>query len=97
MAVFNSKVNLRSEGFKRNRLEMLKLVQKLEKLNARGADLSEQRKARFDARKQLTPRERLARLLDPSMPFLQIGNLSGYLMDTKNPEKSIPGSTVSVG
>ena len=97
MAVFNSKVNLRSEGFKRNRLEMLKLVQKLEKLNARGADLSEQRKARFDARKQLTPRERLARLLDPGMPFLQIGNLSGYLMDTKNPEKSIPGSTVIAG
>ena len=97
MAVFNSKVNLRSEGFKRNRLEMLELVQKLEKLNARGADLSEQRKARFDARKQLTPRERLARLLDPGMPFLQIGNLSGYLMDTKNPEKSIPGSTVIAG
>ena len=97
MAVFNSKVNLRSEGFKRNRLEMLELVQKLEKLNSRGAYLSEQRKARFDARKQLTPRERLARLLDPSMPFLQIGNLSGYLMDTKNPEKSIPGSTVIAG
>ena len=97
MAVFNSKVNLRSEGFKRNRLEMLELVQKLEKLNSRGAYLSEQRKARFDARKQLTPRERLARLLDPGMPFLQIGNLSGYLMDTKNPEKSIPGSTVIAG
>ncbi len=97
MAVFNSKVNRRSEGFKRNRLEMLELVQKLEKLNARGANLSEQRKARFDARKQLTPRERLARLLDPSMPFLQIGNLSGYLMDTKNSEKSIPGSTVIAG
>ena len=31
------------------------------------------------------------------MPFLQIGNLSGYLMDTKNPEKSIPGSTVIAG
>ena len=97
MAVFNSKVNPRSEGFNRNRREMLELIEKLEELNGRGAEVSEKRKPRFDARGQLTPRERLARLLDPGMPFLHIGNLSGYLLDTKNPEKSIPGSTVIAG
>ena len=97
MAVFNSKVNPRSESFNRNRREMLELIEKLEELNGRGAEVSEKRKPRFDARGQLTPRERLARLLDPGMPFLHIGNLSGYLLDTKNPEKSIPGSTVIAG
>lgn len=31
------------------------------------------------------------------MPFLEIGNLAGYLVDAKNPDKSIPGSTVIAG
>ena len=66
-------------------------------LNARGALISEQRKSRFEARGQLTPRERLARLLDPGMPFLTVGNLAGYLLDTSDPDKSIPGSTMISG
>ena len=97
MAVFASKINTSSETFLRQRAEMLELVDKLNELNGRGRTISEQRKPRFDKRGQLTPRERLARLLDPGMPFLEIGNLAGYLVDTKNPAKSIPGSTVIAG
>tara|TARA_B110000503_G_scaffold113348_1_gene170128 strand:+ start:543 stop:2165 length:1623 start_codon:yes stop_codon:yes gene_type:complete len=97
MAVFASKITTNSETFLRQRAEMLALVDKLNMLNARGREISEKRKPRFDERGQLTPRERLARLLDPGMPFLEIGNLAGYLVDTKNPEKSIPGSTVIAG
>ena len=97
MAVFATKINTTSETFLRQRAEMLALVEKLNMLNGRGRIISEQRKPRFDARGQLTPRERLARLLDPGMPFLEIGNLAGYLVDTKNPDKSIPGSTVIAG
>jgi geranyl-CoA carboxylase beta subunit len=97
MAVFASKINTNSETFLRQRAEMLALVDKLNMLNARGREISEKRKPRFDERGQLTPRERLARLIDPGMPFLEIGNLAGYLVDTKNPDKSIPGSTVIAG
>ena len=97
MTVFNSKVNTSSDAFIKNRSEMLALVDKLQALNARGAAVSEKRKPRFEARGQLTPRERLARLLDPGMPFLTIGNLAGYLLDTQEEEKSIPGSTVITG
>ena len=97
MTLFNSKVNTNSEGFARNREDMLALVDQLNALNARGALISEKRKPRFEARGQLTPRERLARLLDPGMPFLSIGNLAGYLLDTDDPEKSIPGSTILSG
>lgn len=93
MSVFASKINPRSESFQRNRQEMLALIDKLNELNARGAEISERRKPRFEARGQLTPRERLARLLDPGMPFMAIGNLAGYLLDTDDPDKSIPGST----
>ena len=97
MARFASKINPASEAFGKNRTEMLSLIDKLKGLNARGAALSEKRKPRFEARGQLTPRERLARLLDPGMPFMVIGNLAGYLLDTPDPEKSIPGATVISG
>lgn len=97
MTVFNSKINVNSEGYAKNRREMLELVDKLQELNARGALISEKRKARFDERGQLTPRERLARLLDPGMPFMTVGNLAGYLLDTNDPDKSIPGSTIVSG
>src|SRR5690606_37162039 len=97
MSVFQSKINVRSDGFAKNRSEMLALIDKLHTLNARGAQLSEQRKSRSAARGQLTPHERLACLLDPGMPFLTIGNLAGYLLDTPDPERSIPGSTLIAG
>ncbi len=97
MAVFASKINTSSETFLRQRKEMLELVDRLLELNSRGRAVSEKRKPRFDARGQLTPRERLARLLDPGMPFLEIGNIAGYMVDTKDEAKSIPGSTVIAG
>ncbi len=97
MTVYHSKINVNSEGYAKNRREMLELVQHLQTLNARGALLSEKRRTRFEARGQLTPRERLARLLDPGMPFLTVGNLAGYLVDSPDPDKSIAGSTVVTG
>tara|TARA_R110000823_G_scaffold119998_11_gene244433 strand:+ start:19166 stop:20788 length:1623 start_codon:yes stop_codon:yes gene_type:complete len=97
MPVFQSRINTHSETYQKQRADMLALIERMQELNARGAMLSEQRKARFEARGQLTPRERLARLLDPGMPFLSIGNIAGYLVDTPDPEKSIPGSTIISG
>ena len=61
---------------------MLALTDKLSELNGRAPALSASKKARFEKRGQLLPRERLARLLDPGTPFLEIGNLAGYLLDT---------------
>lgn len=97
MSVFKSKVSAASQGFLDNRRDMLALIEQLQSLNARGAIISERRRSRFEARGQLTPRERLSRLLDPGMPFMAIGNLAGYLLDTDDAEKSIPGSTIIAG
>jgi geranyl-CoA carboxylase beta subunit len=97
MTVFNSKINPGSDGFRKNREEMLAHIAHLQQLNTRGAMISERRRPRFEARGQLTPRERLARLLDPGMPLLAIGNIAGYLLDNPDPEKSIPGSTIIAG
>ena len=97
MAVFQSRIQTQSDAFRGNREDMLNLIGQLHALNDRGRRMSEKRKSRFEARGQLTPRERLARLLDPGMPWLAIGNLSGYLSDGRPEEESLPGSTVICG
>ena len=97
MAVFKSKININSESFKENRAEMLTLIDKLNELNSRAPKISASKKPKFDKRGQILPRERLARLLDPGMPYLEIGNIAGYMLDTQDEEKSIPGSTIMAG
>ncbi|MEM7190001.1 MAG: carboxyl transferase domain-containing protein [Pseudomonadota bacterium] len=97
MPVFRSRIATGSDAFKQNRADMLALVDQLYALNARAGELSEKRRDRFEKRGQLTPRERLARLLDPGMPWMAIGNISGYLNDNRPEPKSIPGSTLIAG
>jgi len=97
MAVFKSKINPTSDVFKSRRKDMLELIEKLSQLNARAPALSARKKPRFVERGQLLPRERLGRLLDPGLPYLEIGNLAGYLLDTEDAEKSIPGSSIMAG
>ena len=97
MTVFRSQIDPASEGFKANRADMLALIGRMEELNRRGAIRSEARKPRFVERNQLTPRERLASLLDPGMPFLAMGNMAGFLLDTSDEEKSLPGGNAIAG
>ncbi|MGC8535069.1 MAG: acyl-CoA carboxylase subunit beta [Rhizomicrobium sp.] len=97
MPRFVSKISTGSEAFRTNRAEMLALVERLGEINSRSRRESEKRKAHFDTRGQLTPHERLTRLLDPGMPFLEIGNVAGYLLDNKDPDRSIPGGNVIAG
>ena len=94
---FVSQVVRESETFSKNRAEMLDLVAEMRALEARPVALSEQRRERMEARGQITPRDRLAHLLDPGMPFLQIHGLAGYLVDSKDPAKSVPGASVIIG
>ena len=97
MAMFKSKVNSTSEAFQKNRQDMLECIDELRKLEARAVEASERRRAVFEKRGQLTPFERLSRLLDPGMPFLRLHTLANYLVEDPNPETSIPGGSVILG
>ena len=97
MTVYSSKVDSQSEAYQQNYGEMSALVDKLHHLNARAPALPNAKKERFDQRGQLLPRERLARLLDPGMPFLEIGNIAGFRLDTPDEDKSVPGSSIMAG
>ena len=97
MPVFSSQAKTDSDDFVRNREEMLALVDRLRNLEARAEALSERRRPVFDKRGQLSPRERLAALLDPGMPFVELFNMAGYLVDDPNPDTSVPGATMITG
>jgi len=97
MAVFQSRVVRDSESFKANRRDMLALVTELREIESRAAALSERRRPVFEQRGQLTPRERLARLLDTGMPFLELYNLANFQVDDPDRKTSIPGASSLVG
>ena len=64
----------------------------------RGAEtLSNKRLPVFEKRGQLSPRERVKRLLDPGMPFLSLFTMANYLLDDKNPDTSVPGGSNILG
>lgn len=97
MTAFRSRIETSSEAFTANRADMMHLVKKLRDLELRATMLSERRRPRFEERGQLTPRERLSRLLDPGMPFLEIYSMASYLIDDPNPDTSVPGANVIAG
>ncbi len=76
---------------------MLALIDRQQALEERARRASAAAGPRFHERGQLLPRERIALLLDPGAPFLELSTLSGYLMDRPDPDKSVPGSGVIAG
>ncbi len=97
MARLESRIDTGSALFSERRDGMLALVEQLRALEARAAAASARAKPLFDKRGQLLPRERLARLLDPGAPWLELSTMAGYTLDDPDPHKSIPGGGVIAG
>ncbi|MEO0435664.1 MAG: carboxyl transferase domain-containing protein [Pseudomonadota bacterium] len=94
---FQSSVNNSSDSFAKNRSDHLALIERMKSILERARTLSDAASPRFQKRSQLLPRERLARVLDPGSPFLEIGNMAGYLVDDDNEDTSVPGATQICG
>ena len=97
MSVFASRIDKRSETYQANRREIMALVDQLRACEMRAARASETRRHRFAERGQMLPRERLSRLLDPGMPFLELYNMVNFLVDDPDPQTSIPGGSLICG
>lgn len=97
MPVFQSKISPTSDKFIENRKEMLAMVTELRRLEARAESVSDKRLPVFEKRGQLSPRERVRRLLDPGMPFLSLFTMANYMFDDPNPETSVPGGSNILG
>src|SRR5574340_1054128 len=97
MATVESSVFSGSADYEDNRDGMLALLAKVRAAEQRTIDQSQASSARFHARGQLLPRERVALLLDPGAPFLELATLAGFGLDNPDPERSVPGGGVIGG
>lgn len=92
-----SRVVTDSPSYTDNRSAMLGFVDQLRALEARAQRASDKRQATFEARGQLTPRQRLQALLDPGMPFLRLHSLANFCVETPDRDTSVPGASMLVG
>ena len=86
-----------SEGYAASRAHALGLIAQWRAIEARTRAASARAQALFDKRGQLLPRERVARLLDPGVPFLELSTLAGWLQDAPDADRSIPGGGTICG
>ncbi len=97
MSTIESTISPNGEAFAANRDGMLALLDRVRGYEQRSVSTSAKSRERFEKRGQLLPRERLARLLDPGTPFLEVGSLAGLGLDNPDLEKSVPGGGVIGG
>src|SRR5215813_7138864 len=97
MSVIESTIVASSDTFKANRDGMLALILRIRSLEERTRAASAAAKDRFHKRGQLLPRERVALVLDPGSPFIELSTLAGYMFDVADPGKSVPGGGVVAG
>ena len=86
-----------SAAFKANRDGMLALIARMRGLEERTRAASAAAKDRFHKRGQLLPRERVALVLDPGSPFVELSTLAGYMFDVPDADKSVPGGGLVAG
>lgn len=91
MAVWRSAIDTGSDAFRQNRAEMLALVDGFRALEQRVRDTSNARRPVFEKRGQLSPRDRLAHVLDRGAAFLEISTLAGYQMHDDDGGENIMG------
>jgi len=97
MPALDLRLDTGSERYAANRSHTLALIDEWRAIEARTRAASARAQPLFDKRGQLLPRERVARLLDPGVPFLELSTLAGWLQDTPDADKSIPGGGVIAG
>ena len=97
MAVFKSKLKNKADVFSKNKSDFSKLIKKMEDIYGRAEKVSERRKEKFIERGQLTPRERLLKVLDQDSEFVELFNMISYLVDEDNHDTSISGGSIIAG
>ena len=97
MPALSLRLDTAEAGFRANREHTLALIERWRAIEARTRAASRRAETLFDKRGQLLPRERVARLLDPGVPFLELSTLAGWLQDSDDAERSVPGGGAVVG
>lgn len=91
MPVIESRIDTRSESFKKNREDHLRLIEEFRGLEEKIRQNSARSREKFVKRGQLLPRDRLDLLLDRGAPFQEFSTLCGYKMHDDDGDANISG------
>ena len=97
MSAIVSDINTDGAAFEENRAAMLALLDGVRGLEQRVRDTSNSKKAVFEQRSQLLPRERVALLLDRGSPWLELSTLAGLGMHDDDGDHNVLGGGLIVG
>jgi geranyl-CoA carboxylase beta subunit len=92
-----SLLNPKSAAFQANTRRMAERLAEVRALEAQVIAESESKRDKFEARGQLLPRERVARLLDRDSGFLELSSLAGLGMHDDDGKKAVQGGGSIVG
>ncbi|WP_308911520.1 acyl-CoA carboxylase subunit beta [Pseudokordiimonas caeni] len=97
MPAIVSAIDPASESFKANAAAMQAELDMIAGIEAKKAAAQEKARPLFEKRGKLLPKERLALLLDPGSPFLELASLAGYLMYDDKDGSGAGGSIAGIG
>jgi len=97
MPQLTSTLDARSAAFRANAERMAERLAEVQALQRKVVDASAAKRERFEARSQLLPRERVARLLDAGSDFLELSPLAGLGMHDDDGVESVLGGGSIVG
>ncbi|WP_306016125.1 acyl-CoA carboxylase subunit beta [Oceanicaulis sp. MMSF_3324] len=97
MSVLPNRLNPGSDEFKAAQAAMNEKLVSVRSAEEQVRKNSAAKKARFEERGQLLPRERVARLVDRDAPFLEIAPLAGLKMHDDDGERGASGGGAVVG
>ena len=92
-----SRLDPRSPAFQAHAARMAERLAEVRALEARVVAESASKRDRFEARGQLLPRERVARLIDRGSEFLELSRLAGLGMHDDDGKNSVQGGGSIVG
>ena len=97
MSALGTQLNPASAAFQANAKRMHERLAEVRALEAKVVAESASKRAKFEQRGQLLPRERVARLLDRGSEFLELSTLAGLGMHDDDGKKSVMGGGSIVG
>ncbi len=97
MPVLPSRVRPGSPSFTAAAERMQRLLDEVRDLETRVREASASKRAKFEARGKLLPRERIAALLDRGAPFLELCTLAGLGMHDDDGKRSVMGGGAIAG
>ena len=97
MTVLGSLLNPKSAAFQDNACRMAERLAEIRALEAKVVAESESKRDKFEAKGQLLPRERVARLLDRGSMFIELSALAGLGLHDDDGKKAVLGGGSIVG